>query len=99
MRSDPVCSLMLVDADAADRRVVSAVAARVGWSVIGASCGESAVGLLQGPHGREVQAALLGHWDGAIEPSLIATLRHHRDNLPVIVLAGDGSVSEAVEAM
>ena len=60
MRAEPLRSLLLVDADPAERRSVSAIAARAGWSVVGAACSESAVGLLQGPHGREVQAALLG---------------------------------------
>src|SRR3712207_6662727 len=53
-------SLLLLDADPGERRQVTAIAGRAGWSVLGASCTESAVGLLQGPHGRDVQAALLG---------------------------------------
>src|SRR5438067_217421 len=99
MRAEPVRSLLLVDADPAERRLISAIGARSGWSVIGAAESETAIGLLQGPQGREVQAALIGNWDRATGPALIAMLRRHRDQLPVIVLAGDASVSEAVEAM
>jgi DNA-binding NtrC family response regulator len=99
MRAETLRAILLVDADAAERRAVSAVAARAGWSVVGASCSESATGLLQGPHGREVQAALLGSWDEATGPAMIRALRTDRPSLPVIVLAGGGSVALAVDAM
>jgi DNA-binding NtrC family response regulator len=92
-------SLLLLDADADERRLVAATAARAGWSVIGAADAETAVGLLQGPHGREVQAALLGCWDEAAGPRLIAALRDARENLPVVVLSEGRSVAVAVEAM
>src|SRR5687767_12747094 len=92
-------SLLLLDADADQRRLVSAIAGRAGWSVIGAACGETALGLLQGPHGREVQAALLGNWDPERGPELIALLRSQREKLPIIVLADGDSVTVAVEAM
>jgi len=99
MRAETLRALLLVDADAAERRAVSAVAARAGWSVVGAACSESAVGLLQGPHGREVQAALLGSWSEATGPAMIRALRSDRPSLPVIVLADGGSVALAVDAM
>src|SRR5688572_17250661 len=99
MRAETLRALLLVDADAAERRAVSAIAARAGWSVVGASCSESATGLLQGPHGREVQAALLGSWDEVAGPAMIRALRSDRPSLPVIVLADGGSVALAVDAM
>ena len=99
MRAEPSKSLLLVDADAAERRQVSAIAARAGWSVLGAACEETAVGLLQGPHGREVRAALLGSWDGDHGARLIAAMRQCRADLPVIVLAEPEPVTIAVEAM
>ncbi|HEU5286221.1 MAG TPA: response regulator, partial [Sphingomicrobium sp.] len=92
-------SLLLLDADPDERRLVSAIAGRAGWSVIGSACGETAVGLLQGPHGREVQAALIGNWDSDTGPELIAELRSCRENLPIIVVADGDSVAVAVEAM
>jgi DNA-binding NtrC family response regulator len=98
MREEPTRSLLLLDASADERRLISAIAARAGWSAVGAADEETAVALLQGPHGREVQAALLGSWDenGA---QLIAALREHRPNLPIIVLSHGDTVSVAVEAM
>ena len=100
MREEVVLrSLLLVDADANERRQLSAVASRAGWSIVGAADEETAVGLLQGPHGREVRAALLSSWNVELGPGLIAALRKRRPNLPVIVLADGGSVALAVDAM
>src|SRR3954452_11451866 len=99
MREQAIRSLMLLDANADERRLVSAIASRAGWSVVGAADEETAIALLQGPHGREVQAALLGSWDSDRGPKLIAGLREQRANLPVIVLSHGNTVSDAVEAM
>ena len=52
MREERTRSLLLLDADADERRLISAVAARAGWSVLGAADEETATALLQGPHGR-----------------------------------------------
>src|SRR4030095_6079285 len=83
----------------AERRMVSATASRAGWSVVSASCAESAAGLLQGPHGREVRASLLSSWNTETGPDLIAAMRSVRADLPVIVLADGGSIDQAVAAM
>jgi DNA-binding NtrC family response regulator len=99
MREDVLRSLLLVDADPAQRRMVSATASRAGWSVVSAACPETAAGLLQGPHGREVRASLLSSWDAATGPALIAAMRAVRPDLPVIVLAEGGSIDQAVDAM
>ncbi len=99
MREEPTRSLLLLDANPDERRLISAIAARAGWSVVGAADAELAVALLQGPHGREVQAAILGSWDAVQGPELILALRGHRNNLPVIVLSHSDKVSIAVEAM
>jgi DNA-binding NtrC family response regulator len=99
MREQETKSLLLVEADPAERRLVSAVAARAGWSTVGADCTEMAVSLLQGPHGREVQAAFLANWDEGSGPAAIAALRSSRPSLPVIVAAKGESVAQAVNAM
>ena len=99
MSDQPHRSLLLVEADAAERRLVSAIAARAGWSVVGAANTETAVGLLQGPHGREVQAALLSTWRAEDGPALIAALRSCRAELPVLVFADPDERSLAFEAM
>ncbi len=99
MREEVLRSLLLVDADPGERRVVSATASRAGWSVVSADSAETAAGLLQGPHGREVRAALMSSWNSDLGPSLIAAMRAVRPDLPVIVLADGGSVALAVDAM
>ena len=60
MREEPTRSLLLLDSNPEERRLISAIAGRAGWSVVGAADEEMALALLQGPHGREVLAALLG---------------------------------------
>ncbi len=99
MREEVLRSLLLVDADANERRQLSAVASRAGWTTVGAACAESAIGLLQGPHGREVRAALLSSWTDGAGPALIDALRKCRPTLPIIVLADGGSIAMGVEAM
>src|SRR5689334_22537028 len=99
MREEPTRSLLLLDANPEERRLISAIAGRAGWSVVGAADEEMALALLQGPHGREVLAALLGSWDIDKGPQLIASLREQRASLPVIVLSHGDTVSVAVEAM
>jgi DNA-binding NtrC family response regulator len=99
MREEPTRSLLLLDSNPEERRLISAIAGRAGWSAVGAADEETAVALLQGPHGREVLSVLLGSWDAEKGPALIAALRQVRANLPVIVLSHSDNVSEAVEAM
>ena len=48
MREQQIRSLLLVNADAAERRVISAMASRAGWTVIGADGLETAVAILRG---------------------------------------------------
>ena len=99
MREAALRSLLLVDADANERRQVSAIAARAGWTVVGAACIESALGLLQGPHGREVRAALLSSWEPEAGPALVSALRSSSPHLAILVMADGGALQPAVEAM
>jgi DNA-binding NtrC family response regulator len=99
MADQKIRSVLLVDSDADERRLVAAIAARAGWSVINAASDEMAITLLQGPYGREVQAVLLGNWDPEAGPGLIAALRTGRPQLSIIILSSGDSVAVAVEAM
>jgi DNA-binding NtrC family response regulator len=90
---------LLLDANADERRLISAIASRAGWSVMGAADEESAIALLDGPHAKEVRAAILGAWDAERGPNLIASLRDKKDKLPIIVLSHGDTVAVAVEAM
>jgi len=99
MREQSIRSLLLLDANVDERRLVSAIASRAGWSVVGATDEDAATAHLQGPHGRDVQAALLGSWNSEQGPRLIGVLRDQRATLPVIVLSHGNTVADAVEAM
>jgi DNA-binding NtrC family response regulator len=99
MREEPTRSLLLLDANPDERRLISAIAARANWSVLGAADEEMALAFLQGPHGREVLSVLLGGWDAEKGPQMISALRQDRPDLPVIVLSHGDTVSVAVEAM
>lgn len=99
MRADTVRFLLLVHTEAAERRLVAATAARAGWSTLGAPSIADAQELLSGPNGHEIRAVLVGHWDPLSGPALVRTLRADRPGLPILVLAEDGSVGQAVEAM
>lgn len=99
MRADTIRFLLLVDASLAERRLVSATAGRAGWNTLGAPSAQEAVELLQGPHGHEVKAVLVGSWDAATGPAMVRALRADRPGLPIIVLAEEGSIAQAVEAM
>jgi DNA-binding NtrC family response regulator len=99
MREPAVRSLLLLDSDADERRFIVTCASRAGWSSVSAADAETAIALLQGPHGREVQAALIGSWSHEHGPELIAALRAHRPQLPVIILSHGNDVNQAVEAM
>ena len=99
MREVPIRSLLLLDTNADERRLISAIASRAGWSVVGAPDDESAATLIAGPHGRDVRAVLIGSWDSDRSPSVINALRAKREKLPVIVVSHGDSVSIAVDAM
>ena len=98
MREDILRSLLLIDSDPAERRLVAATASRAGWSLAN-TASDTAIEQLKGPHGREVRAALLSGWNPDTGPALIGALKKARPDLPVIVLADGGSISGAVEAM
>jgi DNA-binding NtrC family response regulator len=99
VRADTVRFLLLVQTEPAERRLVSATAARAGWSTLGAPSIRDAQELLGGPTGHEIRAVLVGHWDPASGPALVRALRADRPGIPILVLAEGGSVGQAVEAM
>ena len=99
MADDKIRSLLLIDAEAAERRLVSATASRSGWTVINAPNVQGAIEVLRGPHGREVQAVILGQWNEETGTLAIEALREVRSGLPVIVIAAGDSVVAAVSAM
>jgi DNA-binding NtrC family response regulator len=99
MPNEPIRSLLLIDADPAERRRIAAIASRAGWTVVGADGRETALALLRGPYGPEVKVAVLGNWDKDAAGELIDSLRSCHSGLPVLVLADGGELNHAVDAI
>ncbi|RZM04875.1 MAG: response regulator, partial [Sphingomonas sp.] len=92
--------LLLIDDEPAQRRLVSALAARAGWRSVFASDAEMAIATLGTQDGMQLDAILLDHWGTDAESdALLAELRSRRPALPILVLTANGSVAHAVAAM
>ncbi|PJI88680.1 sigma-54-dependent Fis family transcriptional regulator [Sphingomonas koreensis] len=92
--------LMLIDDEPAQRRLVTAIAARRGWRTVCASDGETALATLGTPDGMALDAIVLDHWAPDFDAAgLIAELRANRPMLPILLLTANGSVAAAVSAM
>jgi DNA-binding NtrC family response regulator len=99
MPNQSIRSLLLIDADPAERRRISAIASRAGWTVVGADGLETAIAMLRGPYGPEVKVALLGNWDKAAAGDIIDALRSCHPGLPVLVLTDGDALPDAVDAI
>jgi DNA-binding NtrC family response regulator len=99
MPNESIRSLLLIDADAAERRRISAIASRAGWTVVGADGLETAVAILRGPYGPEVKVALLGSWEKEGAAEMIDALRSCHPGLPVLVLTEGDALPLAVDAI
>ncbi len=92
--------LLLIDDEPAQRRLISALAARAGWRSIFASDGEIGVATLGTQDGMQLDAIILDHWAPEADPcEVIAALRERRPALPILMLTANGSVAQAVAAM
>jgi len=92
--------LLLIDDEPAQRRLVSALAARTGWRSVFANDGEMAIATLGTQDGMQLDAILLDHWGREADAAaLIAELRARRPALPILVLTANGSAEQAVSAM
>lgn len=92
--------LLLIDDEPAQRRLVSALAARGGWRSIFAADAEMAIATLGTQDGMQLDAILLDHSSPDVDAApLIAELRARRPALPILMLTANGSVAQAVAAM
>ena len=100
MRPDPTRCLLLIDDEPAQRRLVTAIGARAGWSVRGAPDIDAAAAVLAETEGPPIDAILLDHWmPGPDGTEIIAQIRSMRPELPLLVMTAQTSVAVAVEAM
>ena len=100
MARDGIPMLMLIDDEPAQRRLVSALAARAGWRTIFATDAETAIATLGTQDGMRLDAVLLDQWSPDHDPSdLIREIHDRRPALPILVLTAHNDVAVAVEAM
>src|SRR3954469_17769036 len=100
MRADPNRCLLLIDDEPAQRRLVTAIGARAGWWVRGASDFDAARKMFDDPQEPRFDAILLDHWlPGEAGTELIREIRATRPDLPLLVLTAQNDVAVAVDAM
>jgi DNA-binding NtrC family response regulator len=93
-------TVLIVDDDPVQRRLLEAAITRSGMSAITAPGGQPALDLVGGPRGDQIVLMLLDlvmpDMDGL---QVLAKLRVSHPDLPVIVLTAKGGIDSAVEAM
>jgi DNA-binding NtrC family response regulator len=93
-------TVLIVDDDPVQRRLLEAAITRSGMSAITAPGGQPALDLVNGPRGDQIVLMLLDlvmpDMDGL---QVLAKLRVGHPDLPVIVLTAKGGIDSAVEAM
>ncbi len=93
-------TILIVDDDPVQRRLLEAAITRSGMSAVTAPGGGPALDLVRGPRGDQIALMLLDllmpDMDGL---EVLAKLRGSHPDLPVIVLTAKGGIDSAVEAM
>ena len=93
-------TILVVDDDPVQRRLLETVIGRANMAVITAPGGQPALDLVHGPRGDEISLILLDlvmpDVDGL---EVLAKLRPTHPDLPVIVLTAKGGIEAAVQAM
>ena len=93
-------TVLIVDDDPVQRRLLEAAITRSGMSAVTAPGGQPALDLINGPRGDQLALMLLDllmpDMDGL---EVLAKLRGSHPDLPVIVLTAKGGIDSAVEAM
>ena len=93
-------TILVVDDDPVQRRLLETAIARSGMHVVTAPGGQPALDLINGPKGEQITLMMLD----LVMPDMgglevLAKLRASSPDLPVIVLTAKGGIDSAVEAM
>jgi DNA-binding NtrC family response regulator len=93
-------TILVVDDDPVQRRLLETAISRSGMSVVTAPGGQPALDLIKGPRGEQIALVLLD----LVMPDMgglevLAQLRPSNAELPIIVLTAKGGIDSAVEAM
>src|ERR1700743_1671982 len=93
-------TILVVDDDPVQRRLLEPAISRSGMNVVTAPGGQPALDLVNGPRGDQIMLMLLDlvmpDMDGL---TVLAKLRATHPDMPVIVLTAKGGIDSAVEAM
>jgi DNA-binding NtrC family response regulator len=93
-------TLMLIDDEPAQCRLIAALAAREGWRTLVVRDSETAIATLGTRQGMQLTAIVLDQWvPGDDACTLIAELKSRRPALPILMLTTSASPLLAVEAM
>lgn len=93
-------SILIVDDDPTQRRLMRAVCEKAGYPVLQAESGEEAIALLQGDQGAAISLIMLDlRMPGLGGMETLKRAKAYREDLPVIVLTAQGGIDTVVEAM
>jgi DNA-binding NtrC family response regulator len=93
-------SILIVDDDPAQRRILEEVVNRDGYRAVPVDGGEAALARLEGPAGAEISLVILDLvMPGVDGMEVLKRLQPTRPNLPVIVLTAHGGIETVVNVM
>lgn len=93
-------TVLIVDDDPTQRRLMRAVCEKAGYPVLQADSGENALDLLRSQQGQDVGLMLLDlRMPGLGGMETLKRSKSFREELPVIVLTAQGGIDTVVEAM
>lgn len=93
-------TVLIVDDDPTQRRLMRAVCEKAGYPVLQADSGENALDLLRSQQGNDVGLIMLDlRMPGLGGMETLKRAKSYREDLPVIVLTAQGGIDTVVEAM
>jgi len=99
MPRETIRSLLLIDEDAGQRRLVSAIAARGGWRTAVADSEAGALAVLRAAHANTIEAILIDQREDQDSAALVGRLRASHPDKAVYILTALEDLAVAVEAM
>jgi len=95
-----VKTVLIVDDDPTQRRIMQAVCEKAGYPVLQADSGENAISALQSQKGQDIGLIMLDlKMPGIGGMEALKRAKTFREELPVIVLTAQGGIDTVVEAM
>ena len=93
-------TILIVDDDPTQRRLMRAVCEKAGYPVLQADSGETALSLLQSVQGADISLIMLDlRMPGLGGMETLKRAKSFREDLPVIVLTAQGGIDTVVQAM